>query len=154
MDAVHVEVVPADETSQPVIRRLLELNSYDFSAIDGRDLSSLGEYGYPHLDDYWRPEENRHPFLIMVDGRIGGCALVRAGDPHRFGEFFVLRKYRRSGVGTRAARAVLARFPGRWDVHQVPGNDPAVAFWRRAIPVEFRQTAETDGTHQHFTIPS
>ena len=41
MDAVHVEVVPADETSQPVIRRLLELNSYDFSAIDGRDLSSL-----------------------------------------------------------------------------------------------------------------
>jgi predicted acetyltransferase len=31
-------------------------------------------------------------------------------------EFFVLPKYRRGGVGTDAARAVFARFPGEWHV--------------------------------------
>ena len=38
----------------------------------------------------------------LVDGALAGCALVRAGSPHRFGEFFVVRKYRRSGVGATA----------------------------------------------------
>jgi predicted acetyltransferase len=152
MVGVQVDVVRADEGRKRVIRRLLELNAHDFSAIDGRDLSAAGEYGYPYLDDYWAAGTDRHPFLILAEGRIAGCALVRAGDPHRFGEFFVVRKYRRAGVGTQAARDVLTRFPGRWDVHEVAGHDAAVAFWRQAIPTTFHEIVAADGTHQHFTI--
>lgn len=150
---VNVTVVPVLEGDKPVVRRLLELNSHDFSEVDGRDLGPHGEYGYPYLDHYWIPGENRHPFLIDVDGQIGGCALVRAGEPHEFGEFFVVRKYRRRGVGVLAARAVFAQFSGAWFVHEVSGNDAAVNFWRRAIPVAFDETTDEHGTTQTFLAP-
>lgn len=136
-----------------MVRRLLELNAHDFSAIDGRDLGPHGEYGYPYLDHYWIESENRHPFVITVDGKIAGCALVRAGDPHEFGEFFIVSKYRRGGVGTAVAHTIFLEFPGAWLVHETPGNDAAVAFWRRAIPEPFLETRDGSGTAQHFVMP-
>ena len=151
---MDVRLIPALEGDKPVVRRLLELNSHDFSEVDGRDLGPHGEYGYPYLDHYWLAEEERHPFLIDVDGQIGGCVLVREGVPHQFGEFFVVRKYRRRTVGLLAARAVFARFPGPWHVHEVAGNHAAVAFWRKAIPVVFDETSDDDGTSQTFVAPA
>jgi predicted acetyltransferase len=150
---VRVTVVPALERDKPVIRRLLELNSHDFSEIDGRDLGPHGEYGYRYLDHYWIPSENRHPFLIDVDGRIAGCVLMRAGEPNELGEFFVVRKYRRRGIGVLAARAVFAQFPGAWLIHEARGNDAAVHFWRTAIPVAFDETTDEHGTTQTFLAP-
>jgi predicted acetyltransferase len=147
---MRIEVEPATEEEKPIVRRLLELNAHDFSEIDGRDIGQHGEYGYTYLDHYWIKGERRHAFLIRVDGKVAGCALVRVGEPHEFGEFFIVRKYRRSGVGTTAAREVFKMFPGGWLVHEVPGNDTAVEFWRRAIPVEFEESVEETGTSQRF----
>lgn len=107
MTNMRIEVVAATEQEKPIVGRLLELNAHDFSEIDGRDLDGHGEYGYRYLDHYWINGEHRHAFLIKVDGKVAGCALVRAGEPHEFGEFFIIRKYRRNGVGTLAAREVL-----------------------------------------------
>jgi predicted acetyltransferase len=151
MESIDIEVVPAEEAQKPVIRSLLELNSHDFSEIDGRDLGPHGEYGYRYLDHYWVPSERRHAFLVMVSGQIAGCALVRAGEPHEFGEFFIVRKYRRRGAGTLAAHEIFKRFSGEWLVHELTGNDSAVAFWRRAIPVRFEESVDETGTSQRFT---
>ena len=57
---MDVRLIPALEGDKPVVRRLLELNSHDFSEVDGRDLGPHGEYGYPYLDHYWLAEEERH----------------------------------------------------------------------------------------------
>ncbi len=35
----------------------------------------------------------------------------------------------------------------------VAGNDVAVAFWRRAIPVPSDETVTGRGTEQRFTVP-
>ncbi|SOC50979.1 Predicted acetyltransferase [Blastococcus aggregatus] len=147
---MSIDVLPATEDEKPVVRRLLELNSHDFSEFDGRDLGPTGEYGYRYLDHYWIEQEDRHAFIVRVDGAIAGCVLVRAGSPHRFGEFFIVRKHRRSGVGTKVARAVFDRFPGAWLVEEISGNDAAVAFWRRAIPVDFEEAETSSGTSQRF----
>ena len=48
-------------------------------------------------------------------------------------EFFVLRKYRRIGVGRRAARLLFDQFPGQWEVRQLPANTAATAFWVNMI---------------------
>lgn len=48
-------------------------------------------------------------------------------------EFFVLRGFRRLGVGTRAAHEVWGRFPGRWEVRVMDRNRKARGFWARAI---------------------
>lgn len=57
------------------------------------------------------------------------------------GQFFVMKRYRRLGVGTQAARFIFDQFRGKWEVGQMPLNLPAQAFWRRTIG---------DYTHGHF----
>jgi len=134
------------------VARLLELYGYDFSAFTNVDVDAQGLFGYPYLDAYWT-EPQRHPFLFRLDEKWVGFALVLSGAPHDMAEFFVLRKYRRHGVGDVAAREVFARFPGEWQVRQMTANTGAIAFWRRAIPVDFDEQLTDHGPVQRFEMP-
>jgi predicted acetyltransferase len=49
------------------------------------------------------------------------------------GEFFVVRKHRRAGVGQRAASVIFSRWPGIWEVAVARSNVQALPFWRRTI---------------------
>jgi predicted acetyltransferase len=148
---MDVQLEEATEAHKPVLRRLLELNAHDLSEIDGRVPGPTGEYGYPYLDHYW-VEDERHPFLVTVDGAPAGCVLVRAGEPHRFGEVFVVRARRRRGVGTAVVRDALARFPGPWLVEVLPGNDGALTFWRRTLPRDHEEHVTPNGTSFRFRV--
>jgi predicted acetyltransferase len=150
MTAVQVDLATVHD--QTATRQLLELYAHDFSERNGADVGDDGTYGYRFLDRYWS-EPDRHPFLFRVDGRLAGFALVRSGPPHDMAEFFVLRKYRRSGVGRDAARAVFARFPGEWQVREQFENTGAIAFWRDAIPVPFDEGETDEGPVQRFGMP-
>ncbi len=151
MGEQRVEVVDAGITDKPVVRQLLELYQYDFSEFVLGDVDEHGFYGYQYLDHYWT-DDNRCPLLFKVDGRWAGCALVRTGEPHDMAEFFVMRRYRRSGIGIQAARAVFARFPGAWQVRQMAGNPASTMFWKQAIPVPFEDGTHETGPMQTFTI--
>ncbi|BDI30040.1 hypothetical protein CCAX7_20910 [Capsulimonas corticalis] len=135
---MNIQVVPAAYTMKPVLRRLLELYEYDASEFDHRDLDAQGLYGYRYLDHYWT-EEGRYAFFIRVSDALAGFALVRTLDSppgpavYSMAEFFVLRKYRRAGVGRAAARQLFDRFHGRWSVSQEANNLPAQQFWKRVI---------------------
>ena len=67
-------------------------------------------------------------------------------------EFFIMRKHRRSGIGRRAAAECFNRFPGRWLIHQIPGNEVAAAFWRAVIPVPYEETSDASGITQRFEV--
>jgi predicted acetyltransferase len=149
----NVEIIGATVDDRTAIRHLVELYAHDFSEFTDSDVDDNGEFGYPDLDRYWT-ETDRHPFLIRSTGRIAGFALVRSGAPHDMAEFFIMRKYRRHGVGVQAARLVFVRFPGDWQVRQLSANLPASAFWRVAIPVPFREDANDDGPVQRFHMPA
>jgi predicted acetyltransferase len=146
-----VEITAATLDDKIAIGRLVELYAHDFSEFTGWDVDEHGAFGYPHLNRYWT-DSDRHPFLIRVDGRIAGFALVRSGTPHDMAEFFVMRKYRRAGVGVQAARKVFALFPGEWQVHQLSANAAASTFWRVAIPAPFREVSNDEGPVQRFTV--
>ena len=148
-----LEVVEARERDRPVLRRLLELYRHDFSEFDGADVGPHGEFGYRYLDHYWT-DETRRPFLFKVDGAWAGFALVRLGDPNDMAEFFVLRKYRRSGVGRRAAADTLRRFSGRWTVRQQLTNPNATAFWRTAIEYPVTERLTEHEVVMEFTVPT
>jgi predicted acetyltransferase len=151
---VDVEVVRAELADKEVLRQLLEFNAYEFARLsDDAVLNERGRFGYSWLDHYWT-EPTRHPFLIRVRGQIGGIVLVTGTDPRSIAEFLVMPQYRLLGVGLAAARYVFELFGGAWSVHEVPGNEAAVAFWRRAIPVEFAETCDDDGTTQRFRMPT
>jgi len=122
-----------------VLGNLLELYQYDFSEFDKADVNDHGLYGYKYLDHYWT-EPGRHSLFIMVNDFIAGfvmvsdfCYMCEPGDARSISEFFVLKKYRRTGVGEAAARAVFEMFPGKWEVVQHPENKPSMEFWEKVI---------------------
>jgi len=130
---------PAAEHERGTLANLLQLYSYDWSELNSIDVGNDGRFDDYPIDAYWR-DDWRHPFLIRVDGKLAGFALVSgqsrltgANCVYDMAEFFVMRRYRRNGVGLAAASALFDRFKGPWEVRQRPSNVVATAFWRRAI---------------------
>jgi predicted acetyltransferase len=148
---VQVEVLDATEHDHAVLRRLLELYRYDFSEFDGADVDPHGEFGYRFLDHYWT-DSDRRALLFRTAGRWSGFALVRIGEPNDMAEFFVLRKYRRSGVGREAAQEVLRQVPGSWTVRQQLTNPAATAFWRKVIPYPFTERTTATELIMEFVV--
>ena len=142
---MKIEVVRAGPEQQPVIEHLFQFYHYDWTEIarEGEETySNVGENGLFDVESlarFWN-EPKRHPFLLKVDGTLAGFALVRqqsylSGDPETndMVEFFVMRKFRRKGVGREMATRLFTMFPGRWEVREVAENANAQAFWRAVI---------------------
>ena len=115
---------------------MLELYQHDLSDLWDQDLDVHGEYGYA-LDRFWSDPDCR-AYVATVGDRYAGFALVdRASkvepDAWWMDQFFILKKYRRGGVGRHLARRVLVSLPGRWEVGQMPENRAAQAFWRSVV---------------------
>ena len=134
-----IEARPAAREEAPIIRNLLQLYLDEFSPIDGREIEPDGTYRYPYLDLYWL-ESGRYPFVLWADGRLAGFALVIERsliEPFESGfdmaEFFVLRRWRRRGIGEAAARQLFDRFPGEWWIVSHASNTQARGFWRAVV---------------------
>lgn len=135
----EVQVIPAAAEDQPVLANLLELYAHDFSEFLDLDLNHEGRFGYDKLPLYWQ-DPGRHPFLIRWNGKLAGFALVKRGSEISadesvwdMAEFFVLRRYRKQGIGVTAAHNIWSRFPGNWEVRVMQSNKAATTFWQRAI---------------------
>ena len=136
-----VELEAATHADGKLLENLLELYIHDLSAaFPSIELGADGRFGYPKLPLYWSEPERRFPFLIRHDARTAGFALATRGspmseDPSVFdvAEFFVLRRFRRSGVGRMAARLLWQRLPGTWIVRVSLGSPGALPFWTSVI---------------------
>lgn len=128
-----LEVLPATADQEPVLANLLELYAHDFSEFFGIELGEDGRFGYKALPLYWS-EPGRHPFLVRVDGKLAGFVLVaKCPAGWDMAEFFVVRAYRRRGIGTEIAHRVWRRFPGQWEVRVMEFNEVGRRFWERTI---------------------
>ena len=135
----QIEVLPASMQQKPILANLLELYTHDFCDFIDLEIGPDGRFGYREIDLYWT-DPDRLPFLLYVDNRLAGFALVKTF--HRDGvdgavwdmtEFFILRGYRGKGIGAEATRQIWRRFPGHWEVRVMAANEPAYRFWSRAI---------------------
>lgn len=132
-------MIPAAPDQEPVLANLLELYAHDFSEFHQLELGADGRFGYKYLPLYWR-EPDRHPFLVRMDGKLAGLVLVKRGSEISsnpaiwdMAEFFIVRRYRRRGIGTGTAHEVWRWFPGPWEVRVMESNQSALQFWERAI---------------------
>ncbi len=153
----EVEVLAATAEEAPILTNLLQLYAHDFSEFLDVEIGADGKFTYNPLPLYWS-EPGRNPFLLRVDGKLAGFALVKEGsavsgneDAWDLAEFFVLRGYRRRGVGTTAAHKLWRQFPGSWEVRVMQSNVAAQRFWKQVIsdfvggevpPVPFEKDGE------------
>jgi predicted acetyltransferase len=136
---VNVQIIPSLPEQESILANLLELYAHDFSAFIDLKLGADGRFGYEHLPLYWK-ESSRYPFFITMNDHLAGFVLLRKGsqisgdaDIWDVTEFFILRGYRRLGVGMKAAHEVWKQFPGKWEVRVIDRNQKAKEFWARAI---------------------
>jgi predicted acetyltransferase len=147
-----VSVEPATPAARELIVRLGQLYLHDLSAVEAWEIDESGSFGEDDLDGCWT-DPRRHPFVIRANGQVAGFAIVDEGsdvsaDPHvsDMAELFVLRRWRRQGVGREATRQLLALFPGRWEVRPFPGYRAGEEFWARVCH-EYAEGDVVSGTY-------
>lgn len=136
-------ILSATRPLRDVLRGLFELYAHDLSPYSGAEVNAQGHFTDAGFLRYWRGEiaDGIRPFLLQIGGHWAGFAWVGAGSyvapgtAHRWlmEEFFILRKYRRQGHGAWFAEQLFARFPGEWEVGELPDNVAAQQFWRTTI---------------------
>lgn len=130
-----IRLVPATADQRPLIANLIQLYLYDMTESMPFPVGADGRFDYDFLDRFWR-----FPYLIHAADEIAGFALIIDACPLTgrtpcwfMAEFFVLRAYRRRGLGQGALEAILQRHPGDWHIGVPLANLPALAFWGRAL---------------------
>ena len=134
---MELDIQLAKYSEKHLLRKMLELYSHDLSKFENRDLNEFGEYGYRYLDLYWL-EQERFPFILRVDQKLAGFALINnfaytKNIDRTVAEFFILKRYRNQGLGKKLAFHLFAQFPGKWEVRTLKEHIVAIAFWRKII---------------------
>ena len=134
-----ISLSTAAKAERVTLENLMQLYIYDWSELRPLDVGGDGRFEADALDSRFE-DDWHHPLLLRVDGRLAGFALVSrrsrltgAAGVFDMAEFFVMRRYRRKGVGLAAAAAAFDRFKGPWEIRQQDENVVATAFWRRAV---------------------
>lgn len=135
---ITIERAGADDTK--LLENLLQLYIHDLSEIFAVKMGGDGRYAYEKLPLFLSDTETHRAFLIRCGGEIAGFAMVARGSPATdraddldLAEFFILRAYRRTNVGRRAAQLLWTELNGRWVVRVSEANRNALPFWEKVV---------------------
>lgn len=161
---MQIELVPASAEQLPLVRNLYQFYAYDSSDWEGEDVEIDGRFYIhePHLTRYWQ-EPGWSAQLILADGFIAGFLLIERSelpgiDAAEFADLFILRKYRRQGIG----RALVAQLMGdgaSWLLRFYRQDAVACAFWDKLLAelplraVQIRTDDEQDGLRSYLINP-
>ena len=116
--------------------RLLQYSLFEESLTDLDDMNEDALFDYPWFDAYFT-EPQREAYFIRESGtqKLMGFAMMREHEDgrHSIAEFLVIPKFRRQGVGSRAAGACFALHDGLWEVKPAYGSESAKRFWQSVI---------------------
>ena len=134
---IEISKIPVEEKA--ILQNLVKMYCYEWSQYNKYDVNDQGEYTFEsHISDYWC-KERHYPFFIKVDGILAGFILIdndfvlHPDYDYSMSEFFVMYKYRQSGVGRYAAKTVFDMFHGKWELGRHPHNIASVKFWDNVV---------------------
>lgn len=136
-------ITPISACQRHLLDNLTQLYLHDFSELYAEtallDLDDRGLFvEKPPLDRWWNTPDHV-PLLLRWHGRPAGFALINNVSEIEqpvdrcVAEFFVVRKYRRLGIGIAAAQAVVNHWPGSWEAAVIRKNTGARQFWAEAL---------------------
>ncbi len=160
---MNTEIFAVPYEKKHILRNMLEIYLHDMSEFDDEEdrleLNKAGLYGYKYLDYYWT-EAGRYPYLITVDGNLAGFALIRTLKQNdltfEVAEFFILKKYRNSGVSKLFITELFSLHQGNWIINTPIKNIPAQRFWRKIAngesKGEFKEYLIEDGRRMEWAF--
>ena len=132
---------PMTLADRRAVAQLWQLYAHDLSEFRDSRPNTQGRFRTGRLPTYFDDPDNAG-FVITQDGDLAGFAFVMGvtRPPRHIGDFFVVRHFRRHGLGYAAARELLARYPGPWEIGFQVENRGVPEFWRRVA-------TDVAGTH-------
>ena len=117
-ESIELKILGEDE--KHILKNLWSLYAHDLSEYrETLNILEDGTYLFPDFDLYFK-EDYMHPILIKVDGKIGGFVLLieppYLKERYDYGieEFFILKKYRKKGVGTQVINKIFNMYKGNY----------------------------------------
>lgn len=146
--------------ARPILENLFRYYVYDLSECAGQSPDGDGRYSFnaEALNLYWM-DAGHVPYFIIAGGEIVGFALIRkypnAPEVLDIEQFFVLRKFKRQGIGKKALAQILLSHPGKWQIRVLKENIKGLKFWLTAVNSlvgnTYQQTLDIDvGLEMHF----
>lgn len=135
---MNFTIVQVSAKHREVLDNLMQFYIYDFSEFLNFDVEENGQYSPYPLDDYFKESNQQFAYVIKREEKYVGFVLVRLVEAlelrhYSIAEFFILKKYRREGMGRLVATDLFNRHRGPWEVHQIESNQGAQVFWKRVI---------------------
>ncbi|MGE8382552.1 MAG: GNAT family N-acetyltransferase [Pseudomonas putida] len=133
-----IALLPTTADQVPLIRNLYQFYSYESSDWEQEDVEVDGRFYIhdEHLQRYWQ-DDGWGAYLVLADGFIAGFVLVERSelpgiDALELADLFILKKYRRQGIGQAVALQLLGG-EGDWLLRCYAQDAPAVAFCKAVL---------------------
>jgi predicted acetyltransferase len=134
-----VELLQTGPDQAELIRNLYQFYAYESSDWEQEDVEVDGRFYIheEHLIRYWQ-EPQWSANLILVDGFIAGFLLIERSEfaalnALELADLFILKRYRRKGIGRAIASQVLMSGESDWLVRFYDQDETAQAFWRAVL---------------------
>lgn len=134
-----ITLVQILESEKQFLKNLYSLYLHDLSMFtDGLNISSDGSFEFDSFELIWE-REGLTPYFIKGGTEIMGFLLLlerpflTKEHDYCINDFFLLRKYRGSGVSKAAIEELFKQKIGKYVFIVLEKNQPAVLFWRRTL---------------------
>lgn len=122
-------------SSKAKLENLMSMYLHDLSEFaDDLKINEDGRFEYDGLELYFKSEDLA-PYFIIYQGEVAGFVLFNKGRyvpkdiDYVIHELFILKGFRKKGVGSAAIRILLDECKGKYRVVQISNNKTAVNFW-------------------------
>lgn len=156
---MEVVIMKAALSDRTLIENLLQLYVYDFTEYTDASIGETGLYQImSDFESYWSDDHSQQAYVIKANDDIAGFVMTKEKDEtqsdHVLSHFFILRKFRRMGVGRKAATSLFNGTKGAWELYQLESNIPAQKFWDQIIEEvsygEVKTKTENGRRYQNF----
>jgi predicted acetyltransferase len=154
-----MQITKVEQNGKDILRQLITLFLHDLSEFNS-DLEINQSNGLFEFDvfEWFFEKEGLTPFFIHEEDKIIGFILLQSGQfsnqefaDYVLNSFFIIKKYRRRGLGKEACKEFFKQFPGRYAISQVKTNTPAIHFWKsiyKSFSIEFYEKEEIEEGHE------
>lgn len=139
MNSVTLELLPTQADQADLIRNLYQFYAYETSDWEQEDVEADGRFYLheEHLARYWQ-DRDWSAQLVLVGGFIAGFVLIERSelngiDALELADLFILKKYRRQGIGRAVVLHALSDTRHTWLVRFYQQDDVTQAFWRSVV---------------------
>lgn len=139
MPETTVELIQTGPEESELIRNLSQYYAYESSDWEQEDVEADGRFYIhdEHLTRYWQ-DPLWSANLLLVDGCIAGFLLIEGSelpgiDALELADLFILKRYRRKGIGRAIATQVLCSGEADWLVRFYDQDEVSQAFWRSVL---------------------